>query len=90
MVTIYIRRAQFASAKVMKFASTFPQPGPPKLYRAMLVSGARSSDCGAMAEPVRLIESAPAATVALPHNVEAEAALLGALMIDNRLGRISS
>ena len=38
-----------------------------------------------MAEPVRLIESAPAATIALPHNVEAEAALLGALMIDNRL-----
>jgi replicative DNA helicase len=39
-----------------------------------------------MAEPIRLIPPAPEGGVtALPHNVEAEAALLGALMIDNRL-----
>ncbi len=40
-----------------------------------------------MAEPTRLIPVpvAPAPAVALPQNVEAEAALLGALMIDNRL-----
>jgi len=39
-----------------------------------------------MAEPLRIIEGADApAQNALPHNVEAEAALLGALMIDNRL-----
>jgi len=39
-----------------------------------------------MAEILRLNESADApVTPALPHNIEAEAALLGALMIDNRL-----
>jgi replicative DNA helicase len=39
-----------------------------------------------MAEVIRIAESAePAGTPALPQNVEAEAALLGALMIDNRL-----
>jgi replicative DNA helicase len=39
-----------------------------------------------MAEVVRIAESAlESATQALPQNVEAEAALLGALMIDNRL-----
>ena len=39
-----------------------------------------------MAEVIRIAESAePAGTAALPQNVEAEAALLGALMIDNRL-----
>ena len=39
-----------------------------------------------MAEILRLNESAEApVTPALPHNIEAEAALLGALMIDNRL-----
>jgi replicative DNA helicase len=40
-----------------------------------------------MAEILRLNDGAepPAATTALPHNIEAEAALLGALMIDNRL-----
>src|SRR6476646_5817774 len=39
-----------------------------------------------MAEVIRIAESAePAPTAALPQNVEAEAALLGALMIDNRL-----
>jgi replicative DNA helicase len=39
-----------------------------------------------MAEIVRLTEGVdPPVTQALPHNVEAEAALLGALMIDNRL-----
>lgn len=37
-----------------------------------------------MAHPLTLIESPPAAQ-SLPHNIEAEAALLGALMIDNRL-----
>ena len=40
----------------------------------------------AMAEVIRIAESAePPASAALPQNVEAEAALLGALMIDNRL-----
>ena len=38
-----------------------------------------------MAEPIRLLDPPQAAPAALPHNVEAEAALLGALMIDNRL-----
>jgi replicative DNA helicase len=38
-----------------------------------------------MAEVIRISESAEPATAALPQNVEAEAALLGALMIDNRL-----
>jgi len=37
-----------------------------------------------MAHPLTLIESPPT-TQSLPHNIEAEAALLGALMIDNRL-----
>src|SRR5690348_17498378 len=38
-----------------------------------------------MAEIVRISGSEPPATPTLPQNVEAEAALLGALMIDNRL-----
>jgi replicative DNA helicase len=39
-----------------------------------------------MAEVIRIAESAaPAASASLPQNIEAEAALLGALMIDNRL-----
>jgi replicative DNA helicase len=38
-----------------------------------------------MATSLAIIESTPAAAPALPQNVEAEAALLGALMIDNRL-----
>ena len=39
-----------------------------------------------MAEVIRIAESASEpAPQALPQNVEAEAALLGALMIDNRL-----
>ncbi len=38
-----------------------------------------------MAEVIRISESAEPAATALPQNVEAEAALLGALMIDNRL-----
>ena len=40
-----------------------------------------------MAEPIRLVtpQTPEGGPPALPHNVEAEAALLGALMIDNRL-----
>jgi replicative DNA helicase len=38
-----------------------------------------------MAEPIRLIPPAEGTAPALPQNIEAEAALLGALMIDNRL-----
>jgi replicative DNA helicase len=38
-----------------------------------------------MAEPLRYIAPTFADAPALPHNVEAEAALLGALMIDNRI-----
>jgi len=39
-----------------------------------------------MAEVIRIAEPAePAASASLPQNIEAEAALLGALMIDNRL-----
>ncbi len=38
-----------------------------------------------MADPIRLIHSAAEAGPQLPHNVEAEAALLGAIMIDNRI-----
>src|SRR5437868_15355196 len=42
-----------------------------------------------MAEIIRIAESASEpATQALPQNVEAEAALLGALMIDNRLAEV--
>jgi replicative DNA helicase len=38
-----------------------------------------------MADPIRLIPAVNDGLPELPHNVEAEAALLGALMIDNRL-----
>lgn len=38
-----------------------------------------------MAEPAPLIGDNENGTIALPHNIEAEAALLGALLIDNRL-----
>ncbi len=38
-----------------------------------------------MAEILRIADPAPAGSPVLPQNVEAEAALLGALMIDNRL-----
>ncbi len=38
-----------------------------------------------MADPIRLIPAANDSAPELPHNIEAEAALLGALMIDNRL-----
>src|SRR5215216_436423 len=38
-----------------------------------------------MAEIIRISGSEPPATPSLPQNIEAEAALLGALMIDNRL-----
>ena len=38
-----------------------------------------------MAEVIRISGSEPPATPSLPQNIEAEAALLGALMIDNRL-----
>jgi replicative DNA helicase len=38
-----------------------------------------------MADPIRLIPANSDVAPELPHNVEAEAALLGALMIDNRL-----
>lgn len=38
-----------------------------------------------MAEPIRLVASNDEPAQTLPHNLEAEAALLGALMIDNRL-----
>src|SRR3954471_8023307 len=38
-----------------------------------------------MAQPLAVNDTAPPPAQSLPHNVEAEAALLGALMIDNRL-----
>jgi replicative DNA helicase len=38
-----------------------------------------------MAEPIRLVTQPPTGGPMLPQNIEAEAALLGALMIDNRL-----
>ena len=38
-----------------------------------------------MVQSLALIENPAPAAQSLPHNVEAEAALLGALMIDNRL-----
>jgi replicative DNA helicase len=38
-----------------------------------------------MADPIRLVPPVPPAGPELPHNIEAEAALLGALMIDNRI-----
>ncbi len=42
-------------------------------------------DTGAMNPPIPLRAVATPDSAALPHNIEAEAALLGALMIDNRL-----
>ena len=39
-----------------------------------------------MADPIRLVPPPPSSSgPELPHNIEAEAALLGALMIDNRI-----
>ena len=38
-----------------------------------------------MAEHLRIVTDETDTAQSLPHNVEAEAALLGALMIDNRL-----
>ncbi|ABQ70399.1 replicative DNA helicase [Rhizorhabdus wittichii] len=38
-----------------------------------------------MVEPVSILPPAPGEPPALPHNVEAEAALLGAMMLDNRI-----
>jgi replicative DNA helicase len=38
-----------------------------------------------MAAPLALVEPPTGGTPSLPHNIEAEAALLGALMIDNRI-----
>lgn len=38
-----------------------------------------------MVQVLSVVDSPAPASQALPHNVEAEAALLGALMIDNRL-----
>jgi len=38
-----------------------------------------------LATPLALVEASPSQSPSLPQNVEAEAALLGALMIDNRL-----
>ena len=40
----------------------------------------------AMAEPIRLIPAPEGEPPELPQNIEAEAALLGAMMIDNRVG----
>ena len=38
-----------------------------------------------MADPVRIVAPLAAETTALPQNIEAEAALLGAMMLDNRI-----
>ena len=38
-----------------------------------------------MADPIRLVPPTSPSGPELPHNIEAEAALLGALMIDNRI-----
>jgi replicative DNA helicase len=46
---------------------------------------ARCADGRGMVEIVRLIPAATDAAKELPHNIEAEAALLGAMMIDNRI-----
>lgn len=39
-----------------------------------------------MADPIRINLPPPPETPSLPHNIEAEAALLGAMMVDNRIG----
>ncbi len=53
--------------------------------RKSIVPSVFRADDVAMVEPLRLIPAATDAARELPHNIEAEAALLGALMIDNRL-----
>jgi replicative DNA helicase len=45
----------------------------------------RARERTAMAEPIRLVIPTHEGGPELPHNIEAEAALLGALMIDNRI-----
>ena len=51
-----------------------------------LEANRRRADRGTMLKPIRFeAADAPAAAQVLPHNLTAEAALLGALMIDNRL-----
>jgi replicative DNA helicase len=52
-----------------------------------LGKGGGKAEKGAMAEPIRIVAPAAAGAEpqALPSNVEAEAALLGALLIDNRI-----
>src|ERR1043165_1000332 len=49
------------------------------------MGGCTSVEALVMAEVIRIAESASEAPTSLPQNVEAEAALLGALMVDNRL-----
>jgi replicative DNA helicase len=39
-----------------------------------------------MADPIRMMPTTAPEAPALPHNIEAEAALLGAMMLDNRIG----
>ncbi len=69
-------------------AKNYPQQRPQLIAsddrKAIVRRGVRA-DGSVMAEPLRLIPAATDAARELPHNIEAEAALLGALMIDNRL-----
>ena len=70
---VQVRNSEFSTETLPIASDAGLEPG---LCRAQTV---------AMAEPIRLMPSPAGDTPVLPHNVEAEAALLGALMIDNRI-----
>ena len=64
--------------------SGFPQNDTVSFFGGLEEASARLDGLN-MAEPIRLMPPGAGDAPALPQNVEAEAALLGALMIDNRL-----
>jgi replicative DNA helicase len=57
------------------------------LFAQPLEHRSAQEDKARMLEPIRILSGAPSEPEApgLPHNIEAEAALLGAMMIDNRI-----
>jgi replicative DNA helicase len=58
---------------------------PPYLFAAALAVTPGQADNHAMIEPIRAYPTPATESASLPQNVEAEAALLGAMMLDNRL-----
>lgn len=66
---------------------TYPQVMliyPLLIFEALALSTAML-DCPFMAEPIRINEDIESTPMTLPHNIEAEAAFLGAILIDNRV-----